>query len=45
MKIHENFNVKGIFHHDKNSRVKVCTHIFSKYAFQVCITYIRYKWL
>ena len=28
MKIHENFNVKGIFHHDKSIRMKVYTCIY-----------------
>ena len=27
MKIHENFHVKGIFHHDKSNRMKVDTGI------------------
>ena len=28
MKIHENFHVKGIFHHDKSNRMKVYTRIY-----------------
>ena len=28
MKIHESFNVKGIFHHDKSNKMKVYTHIY-----------------
>ena len=28
MKIHENFHVKGIFHHDKSDRMKVYTCIY-----------------
>ena len=28
MKIHENFHVKGIFHHDKSNRMKVYTCIY-----------------
>ena len=28
MKIHENFLVKGIFHHDKSNRMKVYTWIY-----------------
>ena len=27
MKIHENFHVKGIFHHDKSNRMKVYASI------------------
>ena len=35
MKIHENYHVKGIFHHDKSNRMKVYTRIFSsKYVFR-----------
>ena len=28
MKIHENFRVKAIFHHDKTNRIKVYTCIY-----------------
>ena len=28
MKIHENFHVKGIFHHYKSNRMKVYTRIY-----------------
>ena len=28
MKIHENFNVKGIFHDDKSKKMKVYTRIY-----------------
>ena len=28
MKNHENFHVKGIFHHDKSNRMKVYTRIY-----------------
>ena len=28
MKIHENFHVKGIFHHDKSNRMKIYTGIY-----------------
>ena len=28
MKIHENFHVKGIFHHDKSNTMKVYTHVY-----------------
>ena len=28
MKIHENFRVKGVFHHDKSNRMKVYTLIY-----------------
>ena len=30
MKIHENFHVKGIFHHDKSNRMKVYTRVYLK---------------
>ena len=35
MKIHENFHVKGIFHHDKSNRMKVYTGIYVATVFQV----------
>ena len=38
MKAHENSHVKGIFHHDKNNRMKFYIYIFSKHVFQVCRT-------
>ena len=41
MKIHENFQVKGIFHHDKSNRMKVCTCIYLESVFQVCRTLFR----
>ena len=28
MKIHENFHVKGIFHHDKSNNESLYTHIY-----------------
>ena len=34
MKIHENFHVIGIFHHDESNNESLYTHIFSKYVFR-----------
>ena len=41
MKIHENFHVKGIFHHDKSNRMKVYTHIFSMFLRFVELCFAR----
>ena len=32
MKIHENFNVKGIFHHDKSNRMKIYLYLLSMFS-------------
>ena len=47
VKIHENFHVKGIFHHDKSNRMKVytCIYLVSMFFRFVELCVARNQWI